>query len=52
MDMLGYMAEIILVSFLIGAVMGGVVTAHMLARTRQTEMNSVEAVPAKVKVKR
>lgn len=52
MDMVGYMAEIVMVSFLLGAVVGVVATAHLLTKPRHIEANETEAVPVKVKVKR
>ncbi|MDH5300197.1 MAG: hypothetical protein OEW58_02400 [Gammaproteobacteria bacterium] len=52
MDMVGYMAEIVLVSFLVGGVVGAVITAHLLVKPRQVSATESEAVPVKVKAKR
>ena len=51
MDMIGYMAEMILVSFLIGAVLGAVIAVHLARPQKQHAADTNEAVAVKVKAK-
>ena len=51
MDMIGYMAEIVLVAFILGGFLGAVVAVH-LSRPRTEGAHHGEPVTAKVKVKR
>jgi len=49
MEMLHAVAEAVLISFVVGAIMGGMITAHMQSRY-QNQSREVELEPAKVKV--
>ena len=51
MEMLHAVAEAVLISFVVGAIMGGMITAHMQSRY-QNQSHEGELESAKVKVDR
>jgi hypothetical protein len=51
MDMIGYMAEIVLVAFILGGFLGAAIAVHV-SRPRSQEMHHGEAVAVKVKARR
>jgi len=52
MEILETVAEAVLISFIVGAIAGGIVTAHLQGRFHTKEQENLQPEPVKVKANR